>query len=451
MRGLRCTRALLLAGALLLAACQGTLKSSATATPSSQVASSSACQSWPGTVPWGAALFSGQALTPRPALLSATGNPPHYTTINLSLTAAQTYYLHTFTVSLPAPPVSGYLYFSARPFAHPDSQDDFVKIFSGATPTLLHQFQLGTSGNIAGAMPNPWLPSNYPTWQNFTYTFTAPQLATMFASGVLDVQIGDETQVQKIGVLLCVPQPTPTPTVVKKPTAVAVGTVVPVPTPTPTPTPTVVKQATVVAVVTPVPLPTPTPTPTVVKQPTVIAVVTPVPLPTPTPTPSPTPTPTPPATPTPAPTATPTPTPAPTATPTAVPTPTPTPTPTGACDLAVTKQIDPTGTPGVYHVAITVQNVGNGPCPAGAVLSDPPPAGMSFSGPLTITEPGASGNWACSGTTCTAGNPLPPGYMGTFGFTATVTVHQPPVTNCARIVSAADVVAGNNSSCAQAN
>ncbi len=443
MRGLHCTRALLLAGALLLAACQGTLKSSATATPPSQAGTSSTCQSWPGTTPWGAALFSGQALTPRPALLSATGNPPHYTTMNTSVLTSGTYYLHTFTVSVPAPPVSGYLYFTARPFAHPDSQDDGIKIFSGATPTLLHQFQLGTSGSTAGAMPNPWLPSNYPTWQNFSYTFTASQLSTMFTSGVLDVQIGDDTSVLKMGILLCIPQPTPTPTVVKKPTAVAVVTVVP--PPTPTPTPTIVKQATVVAVVTPVPLPTPTPTPTVVKQATVTAVVTPFPLPTPTPTPSPTPTPT--ATPTSAPTATPTPTPAPTATPTAVPTATP--TPTGACDLAVIKQIDPTGTPGVYYVAITVQNVGSGPCPAGAVLSDPPPAGMSFSGPLTITEPGASGNWTCSGTTCTAGNPLPAGYSGTFGFTATV--HQPPVTNCARIVSAADVVAGNNSSCAQAN
>jgi hypothetical protein len=312
---------------------------------------------------------------------------------------------------------------------------------------LLHQFYLGTTGNIVGAKPNAWIPSNYSNWQLFTYTFSSSHLATMFASGVLDVQIGDDTRVSAITLQLCLPQPTPTPTPKVIPTA-GIATVTGPATALdtePSPTPTVVKQGTVVSIVTPVPLPTPTPT--VVKQATIVPVATPVPLPTPTATPTPSPVPTK-TVGTPVATVVPLPTPTPTSPPTPTPMPTPTATPSGNCDLAVSKQIEPTGTPGVYHVSITVQNIGSGPCPAGAVLSDPAPTGMSFSGPLTITEPGASGNWSCSGTTCTAGNALPSGYAGTFGFTATT--HQPPVTNCARIVSAADVATGNNSSCAQA-
>lgn len=455
MRGLQRAVALLLVSALVMAACQGTLKSSATPTSTAEVAS--VCLGIPGAVYWQQVVAAGSPLTPRPALLSVTGNPPHYAQISLSYFASSWYYLHTFSVSPPAPPLAGRLAFTARPVAHPYSQDDRIKIYSGASPTLLHQFYLGTTGNTVGAMPNPWLPSNYPNWQYFSYTFTYSQLATMFTSGALDVQIGEDTQISSLSLELCLPQPTPTPTPTVIPTA-GIATVTGPSTALdtePSPTPTVVKQGTVVSIVTPVPLPTPSPT--VVKQATIVPVATPVPLPTPTATPTPSPVPTktvgtPVATvvPLPTPTPTPSPTPTPTATPTAtpVPTPTPTATPSGNCDLAVSKQIDPTGTPGVYHVSITVQNIGSGPCPAGAVLSDPAPTGMSFSGPLTITEPGASGNWSCSGTTCTAGNALPSGYAGTFGFTATV--HQPPVTNCARVLSAADVATSNNSSCAQA-
>lgn len=455
MRSLRRAVALLLVSALVMAACQGTLKSSATPTPSGQVAST--CLGIPGAIPWTKTVAVGQALTPRPALLAVTGNPPHYTLISSSLFVASWYYLHTFSVSPPAPPLAGRLSFTALPGLGPDSQDDQIKIYSGTTPTLLHQFYLGTIGNTVGAMPTPWNPSNYPNWTYFSYTFSASHLATMFASGVLDVQIGNDTRISSISLELCVPQPTPTPT----PTVIPTAGIATVTGPTtaldtePSPTPTVVKQVTAVPIFTPVPLPSPTPT--IVKAATIVPAATPVPLPTPTATPTPSPVPTktvgtPVATVIPLPTPTPTspPTPTPTATPmaTPVPTPTPTATPAGNCDLAVSKQIDPTGTPGVYHVSITVQNIGSGPCPAGAVLSDPAPTGMSFSGPLTITEPGASGNWSCSGTTCTAGNALPSGYTGTFGFTATV--HQPPVTNCARVLSAADVATGNNSSCAQA-
>ena len=448
--------ALLLFSALVTLACQGTLRASATPTSSPEVAST--CLGIPGAIPWTATLANGSPLTPRPALLTVAGNPAYYTKISLNHFGQGLYYLHTFSFSPPAPPLAGRLAFTARPVVHPLSQDDRIKIYSGVSPTLMHQFYLGTSGNTVGALPNPWRPSNYPLFQYFSYTFTTSQLATMFASGVLDIQIGDDTQVSTISLVLCLPQPTPTPT----PTVIPTVGIATVTGPTtaldiePSPTPTVVKKPTlVVPIFTPVPLPTPSPT--VVKQATVVAAVTPAPLPTPTATPTPSPVPTktvgtpvvtvvPVSTPTPTPLPTPTPTAIPTATP--VPTPTPTATPSGNCDLAVNKQIDPMGTPGVYHVSITVQNVGNGPCPAGAVLSDPAPPGMSFSGPLTITEPGPSANWSCTATSCTAGNAIPSGYIGTFGFTATV--RQPPVTNCARILSAADVAAGNDSSCAQA-
>lgn len=197
------------------------------------------------------------------------------------------------------------------------------------------------------------------------------------------------------------------------------------------------------------PTATPTKTGTPIKKPT-INLPTIVPFPTATQTPTSVPTVT--KTPTSVPTATQTSTPLPTATATAQPTPTPmtvpTATPGGSCDLAVTKRMDPTSQPNVYIVTIVVQNIGSGPCPAGAQLTDSPPTGMTFSGPLTITEPGASGNWSCSGTACTAGNPLPAGYYGAFSFTATVS--QKPVTNCARVLAhpvSADPNQSNNSSC----
>jgi len=160
---------------------------------------------------------------------------------------------------------------------------------------------------------------------------------------------------------------------------------------------------------------------------------------TPTPTPSPTAT----KTPTPPPTATKTPTPFPTATPTA------TPTAAGACDLVIDKSMQPTSNPAVFTVIVTVSNAGSGLCPVGTQISDTanPSGSMSFSGPLVFTPATAAADWSCSGTSCTAVNPLPPGYIVQIQFTATV--NQKPATNCARglVPQNADGNPNNNFSC----
>jgi hypothetical protein len=448
---------LLLSSTLILAACSGWLSGPTTPslpspTPTIPLptpgASSSAIWCPAGTLQTAQTVGDHQPLTPRPALLTTLGNPPHYSQINISLLAGFTWHLHTFSVSPPANPIAGILHISARPPFYPYSQDDEVKLYSGTTPTILAQFRFGTSGSTVGVMSNAWLPNNYPNFVDFSYVFSPSQLSTISASGVLDVAVGDNTSVQLIQLLLCLPIPTPTPTMTPTatPTPKLALTAVPatVTGPTtaldtePTPTPTPINKGTVVSGgLTPVPLPSPTPT--VVKKPTVIADVTVVPIVTPTPTPLPT------ATVPPAPTATPlpTPTPLPTVAPTA------TPTPASGCDLVVDKAMQPTGQPGTYTVVISVHNAGSGPCPVGTqIIDSASPAGsMTFSGPLIFTPSGAAADWSCSGNTCTAVNPLPPGYGVNFSFTATV--NQKPATNCARgiVPQNADVNAQNNLQC----
>ena len=451
----------LLVSALVLAACSGWLAgqpASPTPSPTPTIPlptpGASSGNTWcpAGTVQVAQGVGNGQALTPRPALLTTLGNPSHYSQINLSVMSGSTWYLHTFTVSASTPPLAGILHISARPPASPASQDDRTTLYSGATPTQLGQFQFGTSGTTAGVMPNAWTPSNYPNFVPFSYVFSASQLSTILAAGVLDVAIGDDTQVQLIQLLLCLPAPTPTPTLTPtatptpKPPLTAVPATVTGPTTAldtePTPTPTPIKKGTVVSGgLTPVPLPSPTPTPTIVKQPTVIVGVTVVPVATPTPTPMPTATPPPPPTPTPLPTATPT------VAPTA--TPQPTATPTSGCDLVVDKLMQPTTQPGLYAVIIVVHNAGSGPCPVGTQITDTPtpPGSMTFGGPLVFTPAGAASDWSCSGNSCTAVNPLPAGYSVTISFSATVI--QKPARNCAQgiVPQNADLNPKNNVQC----
>jgi hypothetical protein len=207
-------------------------------------------------------------------------------------------------------------------------------------------------------------------------------------------------------------------------------------------------------------IPTPTATRTSTPSPTATKTPTPIP-PTPrtssptatrtatrTPTPSPTVT----KTPTSSPTATRTPTPTPAATATPSPSPTATSTPAGMCDLVVDKLMQPTSNPAVFTVVVTVSNAGSGPCPVGTQISDTanPPGSMSFSGPLVFSPSAAAADWSCSGTSCTAVNPLPPGYLVQIQFTATV--NQRPAANCASgvVPQNADGNLGNNQSCVKA-
>jgi hypothetical protein len=222
------------------------------------------------------------------------------------------------------------------------------------------------------------------------------------------------------------------------------ATVIPTPTATrtSTPSPTATK--------TPTPIPSPTATRTSTPSPT--ATKTPTPTPSPTATRTPTPSPTVTKTPTSSPTATRTPTPTPAATATPSPSPTATSTPAGMCDLVVDKLMQPTSNPAVFTVVVTVSNAGSGPCPVGTQISDTanPPGSMSFSGPLVFSPSAAAADWSCSGTSCTAVNPLPPGYLVQIQFTATV--NQRPAANCASgvVPQNADGNLGNNQSCVKA-
>ncbi|MDW8060577.1 MAG: hypothetical protein RMK01_10935 [Thermomicrobium sp.] len=193
---------------------------------------------------------------------------------------------------------------------------------------------------------------------------------------------------------------------------------------------------------------------------TVIALATATPTPAPTATPTPTSTPTA----TPAATATPTPTPAPTVTPTATatatPTPTPTPTPasgndtppttTAGCDLSTNIGVLET-IPGTYQVSVGVNSVGGAACsaPTGLALSVTPPGALAL-GALTLAwEYNGSGNWSCSGTSCTASAALPgnpPGTMYQVGFQTMATLSGNALL-CATVSNASDGNAGNDTFC----
>ncbi len=405
-------------------------------------------------------------LQPRPQLVSALNNPPHYTQLPTSPAVPGTLVLHTFT-NIPSAGSVVYYWVTvvARPLAAWQASDDGIRIRHHLYPFL------ATDGwQFSSIVGFPWTASNVPNFVQVTMggysTITANGWSPVGPSGMplvdlntygeLDVEVHDSTEVLSLTLVVCVPAPTPTPTKVPVPTA---GLATPQGPATAidgdaggTPTPTTVIPPTVVLQWTPKPLPTPTPTP---KKSPGGSAVTVVPLPTPTPTPLPTATATPAPSPTPTatPTTVPTPTPLPTATATPLPTPTPTPqstpTPSSVCDLVVDKVMQPTNQPGVYTVILFVSNQGSGPCPAGVQVTDNVIQGaMTFSGPLTITP---SGGWSCtisgSGGTCTSTSTLAPGSVVQFSFTATVT--QKPATNCVRafLPGVQDPTPGNNQHC----
>lgn len=384
-----------------------------------------------GAVPTCPSGTSPQALTvgPGPLYISplhlqALNNVPHYTQLPAVGGPAGTHVLHTF-LNIPGAGsiVAGWLTFVARPQWHFGSVDDGVRVRLPANPVVIidgRQFWL-----LAGSS---WISSTFPNFVQVSMPLHANTIASINSSGMLHVEVHDSTEVLSFSLVLCLPSPTPT----KIPVTPSGVSTVTGPTtlldtePMPTSTPTVIKKPTIGALpltIVPTFAPTPTPSPTTTKTPTRTPTAT--------------------KTPTPPPTVTQTPTPFPTATPTA------TPTAAGACDLVIDKSMQPTSNPAVFTVIVTVSNAGSGPCPVGTQISDTanPSGSMSFSGPLVFTPATAAADWSCSGTSCTAVNPLPPGYIVQIQFTATV--NQKPATNCARglVPQNADGNPNNNFSC----
>ncbi|WP_376791161.1 autotransporter [Thermoflexus sp.] len=403
--------AVITVSALVFGACSGWNPTAGTPMGTPGTGSASSGPTCPaGTVSATLSVGPGQPLAPRPELTAAfsgygyfgqlpsgTPNPLNY----------PVFVAHTFS-NIPGASsiVAAWVMAWVRPIM--DNGTDTISI---ADPLIPNQFD--QSFPIPNAVSQPWTTANYPQYVPVVMQLVPGILTLIHQYGYLNVVIYSHAQVQSMALTVCMAVPTPTATATKTPVPTA-GLATPH-------GPATLQDGTAAS--------TPSPTPTIIKKPTIIIGLTPNPVSTSTPTATPT------KTPTTAPTST--------ATPTK--TPTTTSTPSGSCDLAVVKQMDPTGQPGVYHVSIVVQNIGNGPCPAGAQMMDTPPSGMSFSGPLIINESGASANWSCSGTSCTAGNTLPPGYYGVFSFTATV--QQKPVTNCARLLSPADIHTSNNTGC----
>lgn len=443
---------LVVAAALVLGACSGSLLGNPTPIPSP--IAGIVCP--PGTVGSTLSVGPGQSLTPRPQMLVGWAPSFIYTSTLPSPSTANSgspkYVLHSF-LNVPGAGtiVAGSVTAWMRPLV--DNANDRISVLDplGGVGSSYPQSLLVPS------VAAPWTTANYPIFVPITMQLTSTTLNLLNANGFLDIVVGPTAQVQSLNLTVCVPLPTPTPT--KTPLALTpsgVGTVTGPPTaldggaaPTPTPKPSPV--GTIVVGGNPTCIPGdecwPTPTPTVVKKPTIVANVTPITLPTPTSTPTATPSPTPTPTPTATPSPTPTPTSTPTPTPTATPTPVPTPTPLAACDMAVDKVMQPTGQPNVYTVVVVVSNVGSGPCPAGTQAVDNPGANITLSGPLTITQTGGTVSWNCVGFACTAQNPIPPGYVAQFSFTATV--NQKPATNCVRVTvpQSADVNINNNYYC----
>jgi len=454
---------LVVAAALALAACSGSLLGNPTPIPSP--IAGIVCP--PGTVGSTLSVGPGQPLTPRPSLVASFPSVYVYSGVLPSGPPAVAnwpqFVLHTFNnVPGAGSIVAAWVTVWMRP--QYDHGTDSIKLASPNSGNTFFQ-----SLDASTAVSQPWTTANFPNAVPIVMQLQPVGLNVLNANGFLDVVVFHNPSVESLHLTVCVPLPTPTPTktplaltpsgisTVTGPSTALDGGPAPTPTPTKTPTPKPSPVGTTLVGGNPTCIPGdecwPTPTPTVVKKPTIVANVTPITLPTPTPTATPTPTPTPTATPsptpmpTPTPTATPSPTPMPTPTPTATPTPVPTPTPQAACDMVADKVMQPTGQPNVYTVVVTVSNTGSGSCPAGTQAIDYPDPNITLSGPLTITQTGGTVSWNCVGFACTAQNPIPPGYIANFSFTATVS--QKPATNCVRVIvpQSADVNLGNNYYC----
>jgi len=224
-------------------------------------------------------------------------------------------------------------------------------------------------------------------------------------------------------------------------TLVPIGTPSPIVEPTATATPLVTRTVEARTVPTsPRPSPTtprPAATPTAASTPTTEPTPTPVPtagasFSTPPPRPV-VPVPSPPAT-------------EPVVLPSPAPLPTETMTSPGACDLALDKAVAPVAGTTSVIVTLTVQQRGTMPCPPGALVSDPLPAGFTAASDVRVVETGGSGRWECAGTACRTAAALPPGYRATFTFTV---VGEPgsAAENCAVVSVTGDEHAENDSRC----
>jgi hypothetical protein len=123
-----------------------------------------------------------------------------------------------------------------------------------------------------------------------------------------------------------------------------------------------------------------------------------------------------------------------------------TPTPVGTCDLALDKTVSPLAVGRTVVVTLTVQQRGTAVCPTGALVSDPLPAGFQQESTIRIVETGGTGAWQCDGTTCRAGEPLPPGYRATFTFTVSGEPGS-AAENCALVSVASDGDPANDARC----
>jgi hypothetical protein len=123
-----------------------------------------------------------------------------------------------------------------------------------------------------------------------------------------------------------------------------------------------------------------------------------------------------------------------------------TPTLVGTCDLALDKTVSPLAVGRTVVVTLTVQQRGTAVCPTGALVSDPLPAGFQQESTIRIVEVGGTGAWQCDGTTCRAGEPLPPGYRATFTFTVSGEPGS-AAENCALVSVASDADPANDARC----
>ncbi len=200
--------------------------------------------------------------SPRPEFVTAVGNPPQ---TGFDGTTSGQHLLHSFT-DLPRNIVAAQLETHIQPLSS-EPENDTIALYSGTPPVQLESKPIGTAvGGPPGLLPKPWSALNYPSPQVITWTLNADTIAAITDSGVLDVQIQDDTRVDYLKLGLCLGLPMPP----EIPTLTPTSTPPPPPPPPPPPgcwppktlPPTPPLEPRARATPTPTPTPTTTPTPT---------------------------------------------------------------------------------------------------------------------------------------------------------------------------------------------